>query len=62
MLETTQIVVVTTEVFMKADRRFKTLIYWIILLSYIFFMYYIWAQLKRELKESKYGAPIQKVE
>ncbi|MBP9185770.1 MAG: hypothetical protein KBG11_01615 [Bacteroidia bacterium] len=47
---------------MKADRRFKTLVYWVILLSYIFGMYYMWAHFKRELRESKYGAPIQKVE
>ena len=38
---------------MKASRRFKTLLYWIILICYCAAMYYMWINFKREIREGK---------
>lgn len=38
---------------MKASRRFKTLLYWIILIGYCAAMYYMWINFKREIREGK---------
>ena len=36
---------------MRASRRFKTLLYWIILIGYCVAMFYMWINFKREMRE-----------
>ena len=45
--------VMNLEDIMKASRRFKTLLYWIVLIGYCAAMYYMWINFKREIREGK---------
>jgi hypothetical protein len=38
---------------MRSSRRFKTLLYWIILIGYCVAMFYMWINFKREMREGK---------
>lgn len=38
---------------MRSDKRFKTLLYWIILIGYLVGIYYVWIDFREELRDAR---------